>query len=61
MIIDIFEGVRLHFLHLKKKIGKNRNSHFIVFNFGVFSEENGKIKCYVRFGLKFWHSLQKYD
>ena len=36
VIIDIFEGVRLHFLHIYKHLKKNRNSHVLVFNFGFF-------------------------
>ena len=60
-IIDIFEGVRLHFFHFMNLFQqKNRNSHMLVFNFGVFFEGNGQIKYFVLIRNKFWHWLEKY-
>ena len=36
MIIDIFEGVTLRFLIFAQLLKKNRNSHVLVFHFGVY-------------------------
>ena len=54
MIIDIFEGVRLHFLHFYNIFGENRNSHVLVLNLGVFlgKDEN---EVFYHFRQQFWH------
>ena len=60
-IIDIFEGVSLQFLHFVNFCLKNRNSHVLVFNFGVFFRKNMKIKYFLRSWQKSWNYFQKDD
>ena len=54
MIIEIFESVRLHFLHIYKIFGENRNSQVLVLNLGVYL---GKLEneVFYHFRQQFWH------